>query len=86
MRRHATHLVTVAMLGTGGALAQTPTSDLERCESLYATYERHLGKKSEGQQGPSLEIKAAIEQCRRGNTADGIRTIERTLRANGFRT
>ncbi len=86
MRLQATTMLAViAVLGADGARAQTPAADLERCENLYATYERHLGKKSEGQPGPSLEVKTAIEQCRRGNTADGIRTLERTLRANGFK-
>jgi hypothetical protein len=69
----------------GEVRPQTPTTDLERCEALHALYERYLGKKGEGQTGPSLDAKGAIEQCRRGNTAEGIRTLERTLRANGFK-
>jgi hypothetical protein len=78
-------IAALATLLVGAARAQTLASDLERCENLNALYERHLGKKSEGQPGPSLDAKGAIEQCRRGNTAEGIRALEKVLRANGFK-
>lgn len=86
--------VTIALIATlvGGSLGigsaargQTPASDLERCETLNALYERHLGKRGEGQSSPNLEVKGAIDQCRRGNTAQGIRALEKVLRANGFK-
>ena len=85
MRLHAVAITAVAILVSGGALAQRSATDLERCESLNALYERYLGKKGEGQPGPSLEAKEAIDQCRRGNTAYGIRALEKALRANGFK-
>ena len=90
MRLPAVGIVTTAMLvaaciGVATAMAQTQASDLERCEALHALYERHLGKRGEGQQSTNLEAKGAIDQCRRGNTAEGIRALEKTLRANGFK-
>lgn len=86
--------VTIAIVATvaGGSFGmssasrgQTSAGDLERCEALIALYERYLGKKGEGQTGPTLDVKAAIDQCRRGNTAEGIKVLEKTLRANGFK-
>ncbi len=91
MRLRAVNVATMAVLVAGGiwsgnAQAQAQTTDLERCEALNTLYERHLGKRgSEGQQSTNLEAKGAIDQCRRGNTAEGIRALEKTLRANGFR-
>ena len=90
MRSQAIAIATVAMLfagsvGAGPAPAQAQASDLERCETLHALYERHLGKRGEGQPSTNLEAKGAIDQCRRGNTAEGIRALEKTLRANGFK-
>ncbi|HJQ59307.1 MAG TPA: hypothetical protein VJ890_20545 [Vineibacter sp.] len=85
MRTRVIMIAGLATLLAGVAQTQAPASDLERCESLNALYERYLGKKGEGQPGPNLDAKGAIEQCRRGNTTDGIRTLERVLRANGFK-
>ena len=89
MRSQAIAIATVVMLFAGSvdhAVAQAQATDMERCEALNALYERHLGKRgSEGQQSTNLEAKGAIDQCRRGNTAEGIRALEKTLRANGFK-
>jgi hypothetical protein len=88
MRSHAilVALAVTAMAVPAGAGAQQP-SDLERCEQLNDLYERYVAKKGggEGQPTPPMYVKGALDQCRRGNTTEGIRALEKALRANGFK-
>jgi hypothetical protein len=62
---------------------------LARCERLFAQYERYSNTGGEGRTGGSsaagFEVRRALEDCRRGNTAAGIPVLERRLRALGFR-
>lgn len=70
------------------AMAQTPGDDLARCERLYATYERYSNTGGESRSGSSFasaEARAALDDCRRGNTRAGIAVLERRLRSLGFR-
>lgn len=67
------------------ALAQAPAGDLPRCESLFALYQRHTDWGGEGRTQAGLEARTAVDQCRRGNTTEGITVLERKLRAMGFK-
>jgi hypothetical protein len=91
MKRHinwipATLVVLVAAMP---AAAQAPAGDdLARCEELYAKYVRYSNPGGEGRQGSAfstVEAQSAVEQCRRGNTREGIAVLERKLRALGFK-
>jgi hypothetical protein len=58
--------------------------DAAYCADLSALALKYLGKYSQGRDIPDLDIAASIDQCQRGNYANGIPTLERKLRANGF--
>jgi hypothetical protein len=58
--------------------------DASYCAQLGNLALRYLGQESPGVSVPDLDVAAAIDQCRRGNFAEGIPTLERKLRANGF--
>lgn len=73
----------VASLG-GTAVAQTGTSDLTYCENLYATWERYLAPRGESRSASGVDALAAVDQCRRGNTAAGIPVLEKKLRDGLF--
>jgi hypothetical protein len=77
----------LAIVATSGARAQAPASDLERCEKLNDLYERYVAKKGggEGQASPPTYVKGALDQCKRGNTAEGIQALEKALRNAGFK-
>jgi hypothetical protein len=69
---------------TGAAMAQTAASDLAYCENLYATYDRYIAPRGESRSTSGVEAIAAVEQCRRGNTAAGIPVLEKKLRDGRF--
>lgn len=58
--------------------------DATYCAKLADLALRYLGQYARGNAMPDLDTAAAIEQCQKGNTAAGIPTLERKLRANGF--
>jgi hypothetical protein len=67
---------------TGAARAQS--DDLAYCERLYATWERYIAPRSQGQITGGVDAIASVDQCRRGNPAGGIPTLEKKLRDNRF--
>jgi hypothetical protein len=80
-------LIGPAVLGlslAGTAMAQTRSSDLTYCESLFATWDRYLAPRGESRSGGGVDAIAAIDQCRRGNTAAGIPVLEKKLRDGLF--
>lgn len=83
MRAIIVSLVLAASLGVTSA-ARAQSDDRAYCERLYATWERYVSPRSQGQITGGFDIIASVDQCRRGNTAAGIPTIERKLRDNGF--
>lgn len=86
---HRTTLALFVAMAPTVVLAQTPVDDRARCERLYAQYERYSNTGGEGRTGSSFaagfEARSALEDCRRGKTAEGIAVLERRLRAMGFK-
>lgn len=64
----------------GATVAQTTSSDLTYCESLYATFDRYIAPRGESRSTSGVDAIAAVDQCRRGNTAAGIPVLEKKLR------
>jgi hypothetical protein len=78
----------LALLVAVPAAAQAPANELARCEELYAKYERYSNTGGESRSGSaisSLEARSALQDCRSGNTKQGLAVLERKLRALGFR-
>ncbi|TXL72918.1 hypothetical protein FHP25_23325 [Vineibacter terrae] len=68
-------------------VGQSPQDALARCEELYAQYWRYRSTGGQSPQGSSyqgmLEADAAVENCRRGNTRDGIAALRRKVGSGG---
>jgi hypothetical protein len=80
-------LTVAAVLGlslASPAMAQTRSSDLTYCETLYATYDRYIAPRGESRSTSGVDAIAAIDQCRRGDTAAGIPVLEKKLRDGLF--
>ncbi|MBX3500313.1 MAG: hypothetical protein KF889_12770 [Alphaproteobacteria bacterium] len=80
-------VIVAAVLGlslTSIALAQTGSGGLAYCERLFATWDRYLAPRGESRSSGGVDAIAAVEQCRRGNTATGIAVLERKLRDGRF--
>jgi len=67
--------------------SHAPSAELARCEQLYAQFWRYRSTGGESSQGSSyqgiVEAEAAIEDCRRGNTKQGIAVLRRKVGAGG---
>lgn len=66
------------------SVARAQSDDLAYCERLYATWERYIAPRSQGQITGGVDAIASVDQCRRGNPAGGIPTLEKKLRNNRF--
>jgi hypothetical protein len=56
------------------------SDDPAYCDKLYTMAVRYLGKSIQGDMRPTPAMVIAQEQCKAGNTATGIGTLERILR------
>jgi hypothetical protein len=83
MRTIIASLVLAMSLGVTSA-AQAQSDDLAYCERLYATWERYIAPRSQGQITGGVAAIASVDQCRRGNPAGGIPTLEKKLLDNRF--
>ncbi|HZQ01476.1 MAG TPA: hypothetical protein VFB13_18165 [Reyranella sp.] len=61
-------------------LVPLAASDGAYCERLYDYAVRYRGKAIMGEMRPTPDMIVAQEQCRGGDTAQGIGTLERLLR------
>jgi hypothetical protein len=81
-------LIVPVVLGlslAGTAVAQnTGARDLAYCENLYAIWERYLAPRGESRSTSGVDALAAVDQCRRGDTAAGIPVLEKKLRDGLF--
>jgi hypothetical protein len=55
-----------------------------RCDQLYAMASRALTRRGEGSGGPNMIVEGAGVDCRRGRYEQGIRDLEKVLRAQGY--
>lgn len=83
MHRTIAPLVLALALGAASA-AQAQSDDRAYCENLYTTWDRYLGPRGESRSGGGVDAIAAVDQCRRGNTAAGIAVLEKKLRDGLF--
>ena len=77
------------LLGVLALLLPIPTwaqaSDAAYCVELGDLALRYAGNPGpNGDSRPSIATIEAIENCRRGNTAEGIKALEQILRSNKF--
>lgn len=60
-------------------------SDAAYCVELGELVRRYAGSPgANGETRPNFAAIEAIENCRKGNTAAGIKVLEQILRSNGF--
>ena len=65
--------------------ASAQSDDAAYCAKLGDYALRWAGNAGgEGQQKPDVAVTLAIEDCRKGNTAAGIRVLENKIRSKGF--
>lgn len=83
MYRIIAPLVLALALGTASA-AQAQSDDRIYCENLYATWDRYIAPRGESRSTSGVDAIAAVDQCRRGNTAAGIPVLEKKLRDGLF--
>jgi hypothetical protein len=82
MRIRSALLVMLSLLPVA---ASAQASDSDYCAALTALANRYLvSSTGQGNGAPDLEIRAASNECAKGNFAGGIPVLERKLRANGF--
>ena len=56
------------------------SDDLAYCEKLYTMAVRYVGKAIQGDMRPTPPQVIALEQCKAGDTATGIASLDRILR------
>ena len=65
--------------------AAAQSADVAYCTKLSELALRYTGKVGHmGELSPKKETVIAVDNCKRGNTADGIPVLEKLLRDNGF--
>ena len=79
MKRHLFLLAALASFSPDPSRAQS--SDLAYCSQLYDLAVRFRGRQINGESKPDPDMIVALEQCKRGNAAEGIATLERRLRS-----
>ncbi|MBN9085674.1 MAG: hypothetical protein J0J01_02095 [Reyranella sp.] len=55
-----------------------------RCNQLYAMADRALSRRGEGGGGPNMIVQSAGIDCQKGRYEQGIRDLEKVLRAQGY--
>jgi len=77
-------VLALSLAGAAMAQQQQAPSDLAYCENLYSTYDRYIAPRGESRSTSGVDAIAAVDQCRRGNTAGGIPVLEKKLRDGLF--
>lgn len=83
MHRICVPLCLALSLGAASA-ALAQSDDRSYCENLFATWDRYLAPRGESRSTSGVDAIAAVDQCRRGNTAGGIPVLEKKLRGGRF--
>lgn len=55
-----------------------------RCNQLYTMADRALSRRGEGGGGPNMIVQSAGLDCQKGRYEQGIRDLEKVLRAQGY--
>jgi hypothetical protein len=55
-----------------------------RCDQLFPLADRAMSRRGKGGSGPNLTVQGAGIDCSRGRYEQGIATLERVLRGQGF--
>lgn len=55
-----------------------------RCDQLFPLADRALSRRSEGGGGPNLTVQGAYVDCQKGRYEQGIATLEKELRNQGY--
>jgi hypothetical protein len=83
MTRHL--LLTAALLCAAPVASHAQDDALRaRCDQLFTMADRALSRRGEGGGGPNMIVQGAGIDCRRGRFEQGIRELERVLRAQGY--
>ncbi len=78
-------LLAAALLGAVPAASEAQDDKLKaRCAQLYTMADRALSRRSEGGGGPNLTVQGASVDCQKGRYDQGIRTLEKELRNQGY--
>jgi hypothetical protein len=73
---------TACILPLAGEAQQNPLA--ARCNQLFAVADRALTRRSEGSGGPNMIVMGAGLDCQKGRYDQGIRDLEKVLRAQGY--
>jgi hypothetical protein len=73
-------LLGVLLLAPIDGRAQT-SDDLAYCTTLYDLAVKYRGRQINGDSKPDPDMIVALDQCKHGNSAAGIATLERRLRS-----
>ncbi|MBS0526352.1 MAG: hypothetical protein JSS04_22170 [Proteobacteria bacterium] len=79
MKRHLFLLAALGAFSPETSMAQS--SDLAYCTQLYDLAVRYRGRQINGESKPDPDMIVALEQCRHGDAAAGIATLEQRLRS-----
>ena len=78
----AAALLAVMLPVTGRTQDSSPLA--ARCSQLYAMADRALTRRGEGSGGPNMIVMGAGLDCQKGRYDQGIRELEKVLRAQGY--
>lgn len=70
------------VLPLAGEAQQNPLA--ARCSQLFAVADRALTRRGEGSGGPNMTVVGAGLDCQKGRYEQGIRDLEKVLRAQGY--
>ena len=73
-------LASVLAIGPALAPAWAASDDLTYCTTLYEMAVKYRGRAIQGESKPDLDMVVALEQCKHGDAAAGIATLEHKLR------
>ena len=79
MKGHLFLLAALAGFSAQPSMAQS--SDLAYCNTLYDMAVRYRGRQINGESKPDPDMIVALEQCKHGQAAAGIATLEQRLRS-----
>ncbi len=84
MRRRAVLAVLLLSIPTASHAQDSTEKAKARCSQLYTMADRALTRRSEGSGGPNMIVMGAGLDCQKGRYEQGIRELEKVLRAQGY--